>query len=367
MTADLELIRKVENAVANGSLRQRGELLRHVTDLFIVGSARYSDEEIAVFDDVLTRLAVEIELSARALLSIRLSPIPNAPPKLIRALAFDDEIDVAGPALSQSDQLDELALIENAKEKSQEHLFAISRRRSLSEPVTEVLVRRGDKQVVLSAASNRGAKFSDSGFSMLVRRSDGDDELAERVGARPEIPPHLLLKLLASASETVRAKLEAEQPRARRQVRDAVAEVTSRIREEAFASASDDAPARTAAEMLHRPDRVADRRLATLADAGRFPETVAALALLCELPLSFVGRAMKQDRPDTVLILARAAELSWSTVEAILALRARERGLAPGAIAPSLTAPSLASFERLKAATAREIVQFYRKRGQSEH
>jgi uncharacterized protein (DUF2336 family) len=364
MIADLELIRKVESVVASGSSGQRGELLRHLTDLFIVGSARYSDEEIALFDDVLTRLVAQIELSARALLSMRLSPISNAPPKLMRTLAFDDEIDVAAPALSQSERLDERALIENAKEKSQEHLFAISRRRSLSEPVTEVLVQRGDKQVVLSAAANRGARFSDIGFSMLVSRSDGDDELAERVGARPEIPPHLFLKLLATASRTVRAKLEAEHPRARDQVREIVADVTYRIREEALAPAPDDMAAPAAMEAPHRPDRGVDSKLAALAGAGRFPETAAALARACRLSPGFVEWAMRQDRPDTTLILARAAELSWPTVKSILALRARERDIAPSPVAASPITPNLASFERLKTETAKEIVQFYRRREQ---
>ena len=132
-------------------------LLRRVTDLFIVGANRYSDEEIAAFDDIIGRLAVEIEISARALLAVRLAPIANAPPKTIRALAFDDFIEVARPILIQSERLDDPTLVENAKNKGQEHLLAISQRRVLSEAVTDVLVARGDQQVVLSTAENRGA------------------------------------------------------------------------------------------------------------------------------------------------------------------------------------------------------------------
>ncbi len=134
-------------------------LLRRVTDLFIVGANRYSDEEIAAFDDIIGRLAVEIEISARALLAVRLAPIANAPPKTIRALAFDDSIEVARPILIQSERLDDPTLVENAKNKGQEHLLAISQRRVLSEAVTDVLVARGDQQVVLSTAENRGARI----------------------------------------------------------------------------------------------------------------------------------------------------------------------------------------------------------------
>src|SRR5262249_18834501 len=214
------------SAPAAAPLNRRDEMLRHVTELFIVGSELHSDDQIALFDDIFARLVVEIELSARALLAIRLAPIAKAPPNIIRMLAFDDAIEVAGPVLTHSQRLDEAALVENAKAKSQQHLLAISHRRSLGEQVTDVLVERGDRHVVLSAAANRGARFSDGGFAALVRRSEGDDALAACVGARPELPQPLYLELLAKASQTVRARLEAEHPNARRDVHQAVTEVT---------------------------------------------------------------------------------------------------------------------------------------------
>jgi uncharacterized protein (DUF2336 family) len=357
MTADLALIHEVVNAVANGAVSQRSEMVRRVTDLFIVGLAQYSDEEVALFDDVFIRLVVQIEISARALLAVRLAPIPKAPPNIIRALAFDDEIDVAGPVLAQSERLDDPTLVENVRKTGQEHLFAISRRQSLSESVTDELVKRGDQLVVLSTAANRGAKFSNAGFEILVHRSDGDDNLAACVGSRPEIPPQLFLKLLAKASQAVRAKLEAEHPDARHEVHQAVSEVTSRI----LAESSDCGAAQISIKLVPRSDKPGDSELRVLANAGQFPEITDALALMCQLPRPFVERAMIQERSDTLLVLAKAAELSWSTVRTILSLRARKRGVSAGEIAQCL-----ASFERLQPAAAKEIVQFYRRREQSK-
>src|ERR1700722_5519744 len=133
MSANLKFIGEVENAIANGSVGWRAEILGRETDLFIAGATRLSDEEVALFDDVITRLAVEIEISARALLSIRLAPIPNAPPRTIRTLAFDDVIEVAAPVLIQSPRLNDSDLAENARIKGQGHMLAISRRSHLSE------------------------------------------------------------------------------------------------------------------------------------------------------------------------------------------------------------------------------------------
>ena len=123
MSANLKFIGEVENAIANGSLSSRTKILGRVTDLFVAGATRLSDEEVALFDDVITRLAVEIEFRARALLSIRLAPIPNAPPRTIRTLAFDDAIEVAAPVLIQSPRLSDSDLVENARIKGQAHLL----------------------------------------------------------------------------------------------------------------------------------------------------------------------------------------------------------------------------------------------------
>jgi uncharacterized protein (DUF2336 family) len=361
MTATPKLLSEVEDAMASGSVTRRGKIVRHITDLFIVGSAQCSDQEIELFDDVLTRLAVEIEVSARALLAVRLAPIGNAPPRIIRALAFDDEIDVAGPVLEQSERLDDAALVENAQKKGQEHLLAISRRRSLNESVTDVLVERGDQQVVLSTAENRGAKFSAVGFTGLVRRSEGDDRLAACVGSRPEIPPHLFLKLLAKASQSVRAKLEAAHPGARREVREVVGEVAGRMRAEAHEGAPDYMAARAYIAALQRRGQLDDRKMEAIAKAGRIEEIVTALAVMCELPFEFVERAMKQERAEMILIIAKATALSWSTVKAILCARVGGRPTAGGEIAQCL-----ASYERLKATTAQEIVRFHRMRDQTK-
>ncbi len=357
MAATPELLSEVENAMASGSSTRRGKLVRHVTDLFIVGSAQCTEEEIELFDDVLIRLAVEIEISARALLAVRLAPIENAPPRIIRALAFDDEIDVAGPVLEQSGRLDDAALVENARKKSQEHLLAISRRRSLSESITDVLVERGDQQVVLSTVENRGAKFSTTGFTGLVRRSAGDDRLAACVGARPEIPPHLFRKLLAVASASVRAKLEAAHPAARGEVARLVAEVADRIAAEAREGRPDYAAARVHLEALRRRAQLDDGKMEAIAKAGRFEEIATALAVMSRLPLEFVERAMQQERAEMVLIIAKATALSWATVKAILFARDGNRRFSGGEIAQYL-----ASYERLKAEAAQEIVRFHRTR-----
>ena len=134
------------------------------------------------------RLVDEIESSARAKFGAQIATIADAPPKVSRTLALDDLIEVAGPLLAQSEQLDDETLIECAKNKSQEHLLAISRRKLLGESITDVLVERGNQQVVVSTAANSGAQFSQDGYLTLVKRSETDDQLALTISSREEIP-----------------------------------------------------------------------------------------------------------------------------------------------------------------------------------
>src|ERR1700704_678130 len=184
--ASTDLLDELQTTLAHGTVARRVETLRRVTDLFINGAVDFSDEQIELFDDVFQCLMRHIETSARALLANRLAPIDTAPPLTVRALAFDDLIEVAAPVLSRSERLDDEALIETARNKSQAHLMAISTRRVLSGAVTDVLVLRGNDEVVHSTVNNPGAQFSELGFTRLVNRAEGDDNLATCLGMRSE-------------------------------------------------------------------------------------------------------------------------------------------------------------------------------------
>jgi uncharacterized protein (DUF2336 family) len=126
---------------------------------------------------------------------------------------------------------------------------------------------------------------------------------------------------------------------------------------EARSGSKDYSAARALVAALHASSRLDEDRLAAFAKAGKFEETTAALALLCDLPLEVIERAMTHDRPETVLILAKAIGLSWTTAKAILMLRAGKPGMSGLDIEQCL-----ANYERLKPATAEHVINFHRKR-----
>ncbi len=359
--ASKSLIDDLEDAIAHTDLRHRAAVMRRLTDLFIMNGAAFSEEHIAMFDEVMSRLVAAIDSSARAEFGDLLATNPNAPAKTSRILALDDEIRVAGPILSHSKAIDEATLIEGAKTKSQDHLYAISLRDTIGEAVTDVLLERGGTEVVRSTAKNPGAKFSDFGHTTLVTRSREDGELALRVWSRSDIPRQHLLSLFAAASEDVQRQLETADRQKVQLYRYLVAQAKSQIQTTMRENSSSYAQARPQVEALHRAGGLNGESLASFAKAEKFDEVTIALSLLCDLPVGHVERAIVHHRADHLMVLAKAIGLSWETTRAILQMR----GPAKSVSATEMESNGL-SFAKLQQKTAVSAMHFYRLRARAE-
>src|SRR3954469_13202205 len=353
--ASTDLLDELQTTLAHGTVARRVETLRRVTDLFLNGAVDYSDEQVALFDDVFHCLMRHIEASARTLLASRLAPVNSAPPMTIRTLAFDDLIEVAAPVLSQSQRLDDETLIETARSKSQAHLMAISTRKSLSGAVTDVLILRGDDEVVHSTVNNPGAHFTERGFGRLVARAEGDDNLATCIALRPSIPRHHYLKLIAKASAAVRARLEAADPPFASEVSAAVREATRRARSAPSAVTRETAIAHALVKSLYEDGRLDESQVAAFADAGKFDETNAAIAALANVPVAVAETMMVESRAEGVLIRAKVSGFSWSTVKAIINMRDDLGGMDRTDLEACRQ-----TYERLRTSTAQQVLRFHR-------
>ena len=351
------LIDELEDALTSGTIDKRIATLWRITDLFVASAARYTDAQVGLFDDLILRLAAEIEGKARAALSRRLAPIPNAPPNVIRHLAFDDEVAVARPVLLRSERLADADLAAAARSKSQGHLLAISQRRQVAESVTDVLVARGDRKVAHALARNAGARISEASFARLVARARTDDLLAEHVGLRRDIPWHHVVALLAKASESVRSKLLVAHPRAADAVNAVVSEITGDIRQTARSASRPHSAARAQVEALWRSGHLGEADVYAFATARRFEETAIALSLMCELSCDLVENALLDEGNDTIMVVAKVACLSWTSTRSVLMLHAGDGGI-PAADLDQ----AFARYARLQIETARRVVEFYRLR-----
>jgi uncharacterized protein (DUF2336 family) len=351
------LIDQLEDALGNKDLARRAEVLRRVTDLFALRSGSFSEDQIALFDVVMARLLDNIESAARAQFGSRIAKLHDAPRGVVRLLAQDDAILVAGPVLTHSERIDVDTLVDAARTKSQDHLLAISGRKMLVESVTDVLVDRGNRAVVSATVRNAGAQFSEFGVSTLVRKARDDGDLALCVWSRPDIPRQNLVKLFVDASEAVKSQLVEADPRRAELIKSMVAQATDELQTKARAGSSDFAHAAEEVRELNAAGKLNEERLIIFADEGSFDKVVAALSLMCDIPLGAVERAFVQNQTEQIVVLARALDISWATTLKLLLLHAGVNGSSRQQLDVTF-----ANFFRLQPETARTALKFYRMR-----
>jgi len=311
------LLVEFEDATAPGSASQRFTVLRRMTDLFLADSAAYTDEHIAAFGTFISVLTDGIERQALIELSNRLAPAARAPDSVIGRLARHDDIEIARPVLEQSNILTTHDLVEVAKTKSQAHLSAIAGRASIDEPVTDVLIDRGDTAVAHKTTRNAGARFSRFGLARAVQRAETDEAVAAAVVDRLDLPPELLDHLIRKATTAARERLLAgARPEMKKRITEVLFDISEQVshsvapawhRPEAKSAVSDNT-ARNRSRILRC---VQDRNVEGLLNA---------LAICCEIPVLPVRKIVQQGSEEGLLILGKASGLGWPEMHSVLSV-----------------------------------------------
>jgi uncharacterized protein (DUF2336 family) len=357
MTVATSLIPGLDDIVKRGDPRRRGEIARAISELFFQDSAKLRPELIDLFDNLLIDLVPHAELASRVDLAERFSRLNNAPPHLVSQLARENEIAVAGPVLRHSPVLDDAALVEIARLKGQGHLLAMTERPALSADITDVLVERGDRDVVRRAAGNAGAMFSPGSYSELIKRAAHDGVLTLKIGQRSDLSGENLKQLLDGTLDVIRRRLSSVVNPARQvEIKRAMAAI-----EEAALPPGprrDFSSAQRTVMALHREGHLGESALLGFAKAHKYEESIASLSAMSGVRLSILDRLIGGDRYDPILILGRVLNLGWPTVRALILLWYGPHRTPADA---DIEAARM-NFTRLMPATAERVVNFWRNR-----
>ena len=308
-----KLITELDAAVRTGPPERGDRILRQVTDLFLSNVDRLGEAQTVVLDDVLVRLIERTEAGSLVQLGEVLSKMEVAPRETIRRLAFHNNPLVAAPILRNSIRVSEEDLLEIARTLSQQHLLAISERTTLSEALTDILMRRGDANVSNTLAHNPGAAFSECGYATLVGRAERDEGLTEKLGLRLDIPASLLRELLARATDVVRARfLTARRPvtRAKRSV-EAIT-VEPRPNRIEYTQALNHVVA------LNRAGTLNNSTVNRFAVRGEYTNVLAALSFMSDVKIEAIEPLIESDRLYALIVACKAARLDWSTTTMIV-------------------------------------------------
>lgn len=308
------------------SSAKRVTLLHRITDLYIGGLEDHSAAEELLFDEIMTRILDDIPREAKAHAAVHLSALPSAPHGTIIKLARDGDIEVARPVLRGSAALSDDDLVAVARVSSQAHLHAIATRERLSEPITDVLVERGDREVALTLSGNHGACLSESGLSALIDKADGDADLQELLVERPDLSSDAAAKLMPMISQKLAARLAERGHHPQQPVSPELLGVISRRFQRALSGR--DRETRNVTKWIDDV-RAGRRRLADAVFALVGDENLLGVASLVSaftaLGRSQVFKIIVHGELQPALVLFRSLGLPWRTVDAVLALRAKKR------------------------------------------
>jgi hypothetical protein len=310
--ASTDLRRELNGAEEDGP-EHDARIFGEVTDLFLSNVGRLGDSQIAAVDGVLAHLVGRVDAGTVIQLSEALSTIDRAPIQTIRKLAFHEQPQVAAPVLRTSTSLSEADLLEIVKSRGQQHLLAICDRKTLDEALTDALMRFGDVNVSNALARNAGARFSECGYATLVGRAEKDEGLAEKLGARLDIPGSLLRELISKVADVVRARfLTAPRPVARAKSQNAAGQ-SNVVRK-----AIDYGPVQNELVALNRTGKLNDSVVNRYAVRGEYVHVVAALALKADAKVEAIEPLLEPDMVYGLIVACKAARLTWSTTTMIV-------------------------------------------------
>ena len=343
------------------SSEKRRQLLRGVTDLFFTREDAKGSADLALFDDVMTQLAGEMEVAVRAELSERLATIEKPPRRLLGMLANDDTIAVARPILENSPALTDEELVGVVRTRGQDHLRAISHRPTVSETVSEAIVERGDAATLQSLLANTGAQMSRLTHERIVDKATESPELHSAVVRRAGLPADLLNEMYFIVETRLRDEImtrtadldPAELDRA-------LAAGRTQLATRDGALPADYAAADKAIMALKTRNGLTAPVLAALLRNGEITKFLLALSVLADIDFHTARRILERKELDALSIVSKAAgfDRSLYLTFVVLILDGDDNAMGKAKTYGDL-------YEALPLETAQRTVRFWRMRRQT--
>ena len=342
------MLERLSEMSADASSEGRRTLLNAVTDLFLhdEGTSEAASEH---YSEIARRSLDTMDSSDRAAYAERVAAEPRLPNPIAKRLASDDEVSVAQLVLRLSPVLSDDDVAAIAVTHSQAHLVAIAERARLSETVTDVLVERGDRQVLRTVSGNEGAAFSDRGLDTLIKRGDGDAQIARNLAERsdnlPATQARRVLQIAAQMSLTPAPDVETE-------VIDA-----SKNKHFARKARERRLEIRLLIADLKEGKRAIDDVVTSLCTDDRAFDLAQVISTFSDIPNTQALRALLQKDASGIAVACKAMGLSASGFRSVLEMRASRLGIPAKQIDRDL-----ASYEGLTAELSERAMRFLKVR-----
>lgn len=303
------MLRSLTRMPADMSSDSRRQLLNAVTDLFLLDHDP-SEQAKEHYGEIAVHSLPHLGSDDRKGYADQVAAVPTLPRAVAMTLAGDADADVARLVLKLSPVLTDTDLAAIAISQSQRHLVAIAERVRLSEGLTDILVERGDSNVLQTVSSNEGAQFSENGFDRLLTRSAEDAAVTRALSLRSDLSPNRAQRVLRIVEQM------SEDPVApNSQISDAqsLARQARQQRLEVKLLISD----------LAAKTRELDDVLIMLADEDRAYHLAQVMAHVSDLSTEQALRVLMQKDPSGIAVTCRSLGVGSTAFRAMMTLRGR--------------------------------------------
>lgn len=313
--ADLLLASDAEDEV-------RGGLAEKIAILAPGLSAREQDKMRQMAFEALYVLARDQVTRVRQILSEALKDVADAPPEVIRQLARDAELVVAGPVLQYSQVLTEEDLIEIIKSNpSSGHVGAVSRRNEVPEMLADVIVATDDEDAVALLLANKNAQIREETLDKIIDRALDIESWHEPLVHWPILHVGAATKLARFVAHNLLDALEKRQdlePDVLEEVRKVV---EKRLLEDPLeiADAKKTTPeeALEKARGLHKAGKLDEEAVSKALLTGDREFSIAALTVLSGLKVGVVRKVVATRSAKGMVAIAWKAGLSAKLAETL--------------------------------------------------
>ena len=357
MENSVQILDELRELSATKSSESRRALLHRITDLFVITSDEQEQDHKAAFDQIMDRLAFELETSVRAEFADRLADMPNAPTRLTHKLAID-EIEVARPVLTRSKILSDEFLVKVAKTQSQDHLLAICNRDNINVKVTDAIVERGNDEVLMTVSSNQGANFSRNSFEKLTQTASKNSALNSILHERSDTPSDLLQTIKQRVAEKIKAETAAQGIDISEDEIDNTVEQKSQNLE---TSEAEREAAFQEINYLHSRKQLDERVIIHYVKLQKTEETIYCLHLMTGLDNGTVKHCLLQADLPALAVLCKSNSFQRSTFASLLQLRENI-----GETSGSQIVEAIRRYESLDKASADRVMRFLKVKGSAD-
>ncbi|MCE3231794.1 MAG: hypothetical protein K0R98_51 [Rickettsiaceae bacterium] len=171
------------------------------------GAGGFEKGQMKIAEDIFRTLLKDTEVEIRKTLSEAIKTCDSIPKDVVVQLAKDVN-EVSLPVLEFSEVLSDKDLVEiitTTEDISKQ--MGVSKRKKVSEAVSQALIETGNENVVDTLLQNKNAQVSEKGYDKIVKDFSNKEKVMESVVTRENLPVNVVETMTKLVSEEIYKKL----------------------------------------------------------------------------------------------------------------------------------------------------------------